>query len=299
MKDINKGVYIALITPFNEDESIDFKSLDKLINLMNKNKVDGLFVNGTTAEFPHLFFDERIELVKFIVKRFSGSIIVNVSDSSTEKVLKNINCLKEIDGISAVSTLIPYLYKISQDQILNFYRMISRNSYFPVFVYNNPAITNGNIEVDSMKEILKFENIAGIKDSSKNGPWYESIKPFIKEKIYLSGGDGEIINYLINGSKGTISTIGNIIPGTVKKIYDSFKDNSIEMSERYQEDTKEIRKISKNFTNVSGIKAMLECFGITKRYMRFPLTSVSDNEIQQIKNEIQKEGIKKIINLNL
>ncbi len=299
MKDINKGVYIALITPFNEDESIDFESLDKLINLMNKNIVDGLFVNGTTAEFPHLFFDERIELVKFIVKKFNGSIIVNVSDSSTEKVLKNINCLKEINGISAVSTLIPYLYKISQDQILNFYRMISRNSYFPVFVYNNPDITNGNIEVESMKEILKFENIAGIKDSSKNVSWYESIKPFIKEKIYLSGGDGEIINYLKNGSKGTISTIGNIIPGTVKKLYDSFKDNSTEMSERYQEDTKEIRKISKNFTNVSGIKAILECLEVTKRYMRAPLTPVSFDDINFLKKEINKKEIKKIIGSNI
>lgn len=299
MKDINKGVYIALITPFNQDESIDFESLDKLINLMNKNKVDGLFVNGTTAEFPHLFFDERVELVKFIANKFKGSIIVNVSDSSTKKVLENINCLKEIDGISAVSTLIPYLYKITQDQILNFYTMISRNSYLPVFVYNNPAITNGKIEIESMKEILKLENIAGIKDSSKDVPWYEGNKSFINEKIYLSGGDGEIFNYLKNGSNGTISTIGNIIPGTVKKLYDSFNANSLELSERYQEDTKEVRKISKNYSNVSGIKALLECFGITKRYMRSPLSSVSDKDIEDINKIVQKENIKEIINLNL
>jgi 4-hydroxy-tetrahydrodipicolinate synthase len=299
MNRLREGVYIALVTPFNEDESIDFRSLEKLLNHMNKNGVDGLFVNGTTAEFPHLNFTERIDLAKFIAKRFNGSIIVNVSDTSTDKVLKNIKCLKKINEISAVSSLIPHFYELNQSQILNFYTEIIRNSYFPVFVYNNPGITNRIIENETMKEILKFKNMIGIKDSSKDFDWYKSIRSYINGKIYLSGGDGEILNYLKNGSIGTVSTIGNVIPGTVKKLYDSYKANDFEEAEILQKHIKAIRRISKNYSNVSGIKGLLECIGFTKKYMRAPLTSISRKNINNLKEKIEKKLIQEIIDDSL
>lgn len=299
MNKLREGVYIALITPFNEDESVDFESLEKLLTYMNKNEVDGLFVNGTAGEFPHLNFTERIELAKFIAKRFSGSIIVNVSDASTDKVLRNIKCLKKINEISAVSALIPHFYKLNQSQILNFYTEIIRNSYFPVFVYNNPGITNVIIEIETMKEILKFENMVGIKDSSKDLFWYKSIRSYVSRKVYLSGGDGEILNYLKNGSNGTVSTIGNVIPGTVKKLYDSYRADDLEKAETLQNYTKAVRKISKNYSNVSGIKGLLECIGFTKKYMRAPLTSISRKNINNLKEKIEKKLIQEIIDDSL
>ena len=161
-----KGIITAMVTPLTDD-GINEAATRKLVNKLIEDGVHGLFVLGTNGEFYALSEAEKLELVRIVVDQAAGRVPVFAGSGgiSTEEVIKLTNQFAEL-GVDAVSVITPYLIKVSDEELIQHYQTIARNTELPIILYNIPANTKISISESVFKELIKLPQIIGIKDSS-------------------------------------------------------------------------------------------------------------------------------------
>ncbi|MGL5893972.1 MAG: dihydrodipicolinate synthase family protein, partial [Bacteroidales bacterium] len=140
-----KGVGVALITPFKEDDSVDYGALGRLVDLQLQNGTDYLVVLGTTAETPSLDEDEKCSITEFVIERVQGRIpiVLGVGGNNTKAVVDRLK-REEFRGVDAILSVVPYYNKPSQEGIYQHYAAISRATDLPIVLYNVPGRTGVN-----------------------------------------------------------------------------------------------------------------------------------------------------------
>ena len=282
-----KGTGVALVTPFNNDKSVDYKGLENLLNHVINGGVDFLVLMGTTGESTTLSKTERIEVVDFCKKINNGRlpIVLGIGGNNTMQVVADIQTanLENVDAILSVS---PAYNKPSQEGIYQHYKMISESSPLPIIVYNVPGRTSSNISAaTTVRLATDFKNIVGVKEASGD---MDQIMKILKNKpadfVVLSGDDGLTLPMIHMGAEGVISVIGQSYP----------KDFSDMVSFGLSEHNKLANQIHYKLYdfygplyaegNPVGVKACLEMLGICKAVVRLPLFEASNT----IKNELKK-----------
>ncbi len=216
MADINlKGMGVALITPFKEDESVDYEALARLVDYQLQNGTDYLVVLGTTAETPTLTEEEKKNIIDLVVTKVNGRIpiVLGVGGNCTRSVvekLKNDN----FDGIDAILSVVPYYNKPSQEGIYQHYKAIAEATTLPIVLYNVPGRTGVNMTAETTLRIAReFKNVIAVKEASGNITQMDDI---IKNKpasfSVISGDDGITFPLITLGAVGVISVIGNAFP---------------------------------------------------------------------------------------
>ena len=216
MADINlKGMGVALITPFKEDESVDYEALARLVDYQLQNGTDYLVVLGTTAETPTLTEEEKKDIINLVVTKVNGRIpiVLGVGGNCTRSVvekLKNDN----FDGIDAILSVVPYYNKPSQEGIYQHYKAIAEATTLPIVLYNVPGRTGVNMTAETTLRIAReFKNVIAVKEASGNITQMDDI---IKNKPanfnVISGDDGITFPLITLGAVGVISVIGNAFP---------------------------------------------------------------------------------------
>ena len=282
-----KGTGVALVTPFNNDKSVDYKGLENLLNHVINGGVDFLVLMGTTGESTTLSKTERIEVVDFCKKINNGRlpIVLGIGGNNTMQVVADIQTanLENVDAILSVS---PAYNKPSQEGIYQHYKMISESSPLPIIVYNVPGRTSSNISAATTVRLASdFKNIVGVKEASGD---MDQIMKILKNKpadfVVLSGDDGLTLPMIHMGAEGVISVIGQSYP----------KDFSDMVSFGLSEHNKLANQIHYKLYdfyrplyaegNPVGVKACLEMLGVCKAVVRLPLVEASNT----IKNELEK-----------
>ncbi len=216
MADINlKGMGVALITPFKDDESVDYDALSKLVDYQVQNGTDYLVVLGTTAETPTLTEEEKKKIISLVVTKVNGRIpiVLGVGGNCTRTIvekLKNDN----FDGIDAILSVVPYYNKPSQEGIYQHYKAIAGATKLPIVLYNVPGRTGVNMTAATTLRIAReFKNVVAVKEASGNITQMDDI---IKNKPanfnVISGDDGITFPLITLGAIGVISVIGNAFP---------------------------------------------------------------------------------------
>ncbi|MCD8194477.1 MAG: 4-hydroxy-tetrahydrodipicolinate synthase, partial [Tannerellaceae bacterium] len=171
MADINlKGVGVALITPFREDDSVDYDALGRLVDFQLQNGTDYLVVLGTTAETPTLTEEEKKKIVNLIVTRVNGQvpIVLGVGGNCTRSIVEKLKN-DSFDGIDAILSVVPYYNKPSQEGIYQHYKAIAQATKLPVVLYNVPGRTGVNMTAETTLRIAReFKNVIAIKEASGN-----------------------------------------------------------------------------------------------------------------------------------
>ena len=206
---------VALITPFNEDGSVDYDALLKLVDFQLQNGTDFLCVLGTTAETPTLTADEKKQIKKLVIERVNGRIpiLLGASSNCTQTV---IDTLKNDDmtGVDALLISVPYYNKPSQEGIYQHYKAIASATKLPIILYNVPGRTGVNMTAETTLRLANdFSNIVGIKEASGNITQMDDIiknKP--EEFDVISGDDGITFPLITLGAVGVISVLGNAFP---------------------------------------------------------------------------------------
>ncbi|MCF7915148.1 MAG: 4-hydroxy-tetrahydrodipicolinate synthase [Spirochaetaceae bacterium] len=232
-----KGVFTALVTPMNSDESINFEELRRQVDRQFNAGVHGLFCLGTNSEFYALHDDEKVDVAKTVVDQNSGRLplIANVGCVTTRDT---INLAKSVSasGVDALSVIVPYFVGLSQDQLYRHYKSVAEAVDIPVFIYNIPMRTGNNIEPETVQRLSKIENIIGIKDSSGK---IENIKRLIEitddNFSVLVGSDSLILQTLVAGGLGAVAGCANPFPELMAGIYDAWKAGDMETATRRQE----------------------------------------------------------------
>jgi 4-hydroxy-tetrahydrodipicolinate synthase len=277
-----KGVFTALITPMNSDESINMEELRRQVDRQFDAGVHGLFCLGTNSEFYALHDDERIEVAKTVVDQNSGRlpIIAGVGCVTTRDT---INLAKSIAvlGVDALSVIVPYFVGLSQDQLYRHYRAVAEAVDIPVLIYNIPMRTGNNIEPDTVLRLSKIENIIGIKDSSGK---IENVKRLIEitddDFSVLVGSDSLILQTMVAGGQGAVAGCANPFPELMAGIYDAWKAGDMETATRRQEKIAPFRSTFKLGNPNSIVKRAMVLMGQAVGPLREPANLV-DPEIDK------------------
>ncbi|MBC7753048.1 MAG: 4-hydroxy-tetrahydrodipicolinate synthase [Moraxellaceae bacterium] len=208
-----KGVFSALITPFENGE-VDYTSLEKLVDYQVSQGINGLVINGTTAESPTLTPNE-VKKIFSIVRAMVGlqfPLILGTGSNSTAKSMEDTQKAAEL-GADAALVVVPYYNKPPQRGLVQHYKAIAKNSEIPVIMYNVPGRTITSMTAETIWELSEIKNILGIKEASGDIVFDERIKSKLpNDFVFLSGDDGTYIDFLKLGGHGIISVMSNIIP---------------------------------------------------------------------------------------
>ena len=296
MERINlKGLGVALITPFNEDETIDFTALGKLIEHLIQNNIDYLVVLGTTAETPTLSTEEKKEVVSFVKQRVNGRvpIVLGVGGHCTNSV---VNQLKndDYDGIDAILSVVPYYNKPSQEGIYQHYRAVAQATDLPIILYNVPGRTGVNMTAETTLRIAReFENVVAIKEASGNIVQMDDI---IKNKpadfMVISGDDGITFPLITLGAVGVISVIGNAFPKEFGKMVRLALNGDYDSALRIHHEFTELFSLLFVDGNPAGVKAMLNAMGYICNKLRLPLVPTRITTYEKMRVVLDNLNIK-------
>ena len=282
-----KGTGVALVTPFNNDKSVDYKGLENLLNHVINGGVDFLVLMGTTGESTTLSKTERIEVVDFCKKINNGRlpIVLGIGGNNTMQVVADIQTanLENVDAILSVS---PAYNKPSQEGIYQHYKMISESSPLPIIVYNVPGRTSSNISAaTTVRLATDFKNIVGVKEASGD---MDQIMKILKNKpadfVVLSGDDGLTLPMIHMGAEGVISVIGQSHPKDFSDMVSFGLSGNKKLANQIHYKLYDFYRPLYAEGNPVGVKACLEMLGVCKAVVRLPLVEASNT----IKNELEK-----------
>jgi 4-hydroxy-tetrahydrodipicolinate synthase len=287
-----EGTGVALVTPFRKDGSIDFKSLEKLIEHVVEDGVDYLVAMGTTSEYPTLNEDEREAVISFIVDQNNRRLplVLGIGGNSTSAVIKQIQNT-DFTNIDAILSVVPYYNKPSQKGIIQHFTSIASVSPVPIILYNVPSRTGKNMEADTLLYLShNNSNIIGVKEAS--GDLMQCMKIAQKKPddfLLISGEDALTMPLIATGANGVISVTANAYPKTFSEMVRAAMNDDIAKARNLHYDLLHFSELIFEDGNPSGIKAALQIMDITQSAVRSPITTISrslygklDNEISQI-----------------
>lgn len=286
---------VALVTPFNEDGSVDYDSLVRLVEYQVQNGTDFLCVLGTTAETPTLTAEEKKRIKKVVIERVNGRvpILLGVGSNCTQTV---IDTLKNDDmtGVDAVLVAVPYYNKPSQEGLYQHYKAIAEATDLPVVLYNVPGRTGVNMTAETTLRLARdFKNIVAIKEASGNITQMDDI---IKNKPadfdVISGDDGITFPLITLGAVGVISVIGNAFPREFSRMTRLALAGDYNSALTIHHKFTELFKLLFVDGNPAGVKAMLSMMGMIKNKLRLPLVPTRITTFEQMKKILDELKIK-------
>ena len=284
-----KGLGVALVTPFNEDLSIDFDSLTKLVEYNIANGTDFLVVLGTTAETATLSKAEQAQVIKHIVKVNNKRLplVLGIGGNNTLAVKEQIEStdLSDFEGVLSVS---PYYNKPNQEGIYQHYKTLASTGK-NIIIYNVPGRTGQNIEAATTLRLAKdFPNLFMIKEASPNISQYFDILRKKPAGFSLVSGDDEFtLPVTLAGGDGVISVIGQAYPKLFSDMIKLAKESKVKEAYAIHNQLVELIRLIFAEGNPCGVKTVLAEMGIIKNHLRLPLIKASENLQDRIKAEMK------------
>ncbi len=274
------GTGVALVTPFNEDLSVDFNALKNLVNYNIDNGTNYLVINGTTGESGTITREEKEEIIKTIVSENKGRLplVLGVGGNNTQTVVDEIESLdlSDIDGVLSVA---PYYSKPTQEGFYQHFKAISLASSKPIILYNVPGRTAKNMEPATILRLANdFENVIAVKEAGNNQQQYlELLKNKPKGFLVISGDDDLALGIVLAGGAGVISVIGQGLPKEFSKMIQLGLEGK--NKEAYEIHYKLMDIVDYIFeeNNPAGIKAVLMKKGICLDEVRLPLVKATED----------------------
>jgi len=292
---INLGeVITAMVTPFDNDYNIDWKSTDKLMDYLIENGSDSLLLAGTTGESPALTDEEKIELFKFGKKKFGSKvkIIAGTGSNSTHHTIELSKKAAQA-GADALLLVTPYYNKPTQSGLVNHFEEISNSVDIPMIVYNVPSRTCCNISSKTCVRISELKNIIGVKEASGDlRQIAEIIRDTDKDSFMVySGNDGDTFAVMTLGGAGVISVASHIIGKEIKEMASLIKQGNMagaaDMHKKYLDVFYGIFMT----TSPIPIKKALNLKGINVGPLRPPLYDMEPQEEETFSRLLSKYNI--------
>lgn len=289
------GVGVAIVTPFNEDESINYDKLDQLIDYHCNNGTDSIIICGTTGESATMSEKEHMECVKFAIERTKGRLPI-IAGTGSNCTRTAIDMSKEAASYGADGLLVvtPYYNKATQEGLVGHYTAVAKEAKAPIIMYSVASRTGCNIEPATAARLIKeVDNIVGIKEASGNISQVAKIMHLTDGKADLySGNDDQIVPILSLGGKGVISVLSNVAPQETHDICAKFFEGDVKGSLELQ--LKAIPLIEQLFCEVNPIpvKKAMKLMGMDCGSLRMPLTELTPQHEESLAKAMIEFGIK-------
>lgn len=288
------GAGVAIVTPFNKDESINYDKLDELIDYHCSHGTDSIIICGTTGESATMTEEEHIECVKFTIDRAKGRIPV-IAGTGSNCTRTAIDMSKEAADYGADGLLLvtPYYNKATQAGLAAHYTAVAKEAKAPIIMYSVASRTGCNIEPATVAALVKdVDNIVGIKEASGNISQVAKIMEMTDGKVDLySGNDDQIVPILSLGGIGVISVLSNVAPQEAHDICEKFFKGDLEGSRKLQ--LRALPLIEQLFCEVNPIpvKRAMALMGIDCGPLRMPLTQISAEHEKALSKAMRDFGV--------
>lgn len=289
------GAGVAIVTPFNEDEGINYDKLDQLIDYHCNNGTDSIIICGTTGESATMSEKEHMECVKFAIERTKGRLPI-IAGTGSNCTRTAIDMSKEAASYGADGLLVvtPYYNKATQEGLVGHYTAVAKEAKAPIIMYSVASRTGCNIEPATAARLIKeVDNIVGIKEASGNISQVAKIMHLTDGKTDLySGNDDQIVPILSLGGKGVISVLSNVAPQETHDICAKFFEGDVKGSLELQ--LKAIPLIEQLFCEVNPIpvKKAMKLMGMDCGPLRMPLTELTPQHEESLAKAMTEFGIK-------
>ena len=286
-----RGLFAAIITPMDNNEEINLKSLNALVEYELSQGVEGFYVNGSSGEGLLLSLKERMAVAETVLKAVKGqkTVIIHTGTIRTADVITMAQHAKE-NGASAVSMIPPYYYSFSPEEVTDYYLDVIKQVEIPVILYNIPAFTGVVFNKQNSKKLLSNSQIIGIKHTSHNLYDMERFRDAYPEKIIFNGYDEIFLSGLAAGADAAIGTTINLFAKKFIAIRENFLAGNMLEAMRLQNI---INSCVEGFVDVgifNAVKYALSTLGIESGSCRKPFKTLTEE---------QKENVKKLLHLGL
>jgi 4-hydroxy-tetrahydrodipicolinate synthase len=290
-----KGMGVAFVTPFNEDESVDYDAIIRLVDYQIQNGIDFLVILATTAETPTLTEEEKTKIRKVIIERVQGRIpiVLGVGGNNTRAVVEQLKNDK-FEGIDAVLSVVPFYNKPSQEGLYQHFKAIAEASPLPIVLYNVPGRTGTNMKAETTLRLANdFSNIIAVKEASGDITQMDDIiknKP--KTFEVLSGDDAMTYPLITLGAVGVISVIGNAFPKEFSKMTRLALKGDYSNALLIHHQFTELFKLTFVDGNPAGVKSILSAMGLCKNKLRLPLVPTRITTFEKIREVLHALNVK-------
>lgn len=288
-----KGLFSALLTPFNEDGSINFDSLEKLVEFNLQNGIDGFYVGGSTGEGLLLSPEERMQVFECVKKANKGraTLIAHVGTICTLDAIKMAKKAEELE-YDAISAVAPYYYGFTLDAVLGYYNDIVNSTSLPMIIYNFPNSGGFSLTKEIANKLFENEKFIGIKHTSGDMFTLNQFKTLAREIVVYNGFDETLLAGLSMGADGAIGSTYNFMGKKFKKIMNCFNSGKIETAKALQNEANEIICEMIKYGVFQSEKAILTEMGIDMGQCRPPFLPISDEcraSMKKIAHKIMSE----------
>ena len=281
-----RGTGVAIVTPFDEKEQIDFPALGNIINFLIEGGVEYIVSLGTTGETPVLDKAEKKEILQFTYETVGGRIpvVAGIGGNFTKAVIQELEQLP-LDKAAAILSVSPAYNKPSQEGIYLHYRSVAESSPLPILLYNVPGRTGRNMTADTTLRLAALSNIVGIKEASG---MMDQCAVILQEKpenfLVISGDDALSLPLLAAGMDGVISVAANAYPAAFSSMVRYCLAGNFDEARIINNRLLPVYDLLFAENNPAGVKAFLHLQGLLKNQLRLPLVPLS----QPIFHNVQK-----------
>lgn len=291
---IFEGAGVALVTPFQEDGSVDFGKLKELVDYQIENGTDAIIICGTTGESSTLTHEEHLECIQKCIEYVDGRVpVVAGTGSNCTETAIYLSTEAEKYGADALLVVTPYYNKATQKGLIAHYTAIANSVKIPIIMYNVPSRTGCNIQPETAVELAKnVDNIVAIKEASGNISQVAKLMSLADGCIDLySGNDDQIVPILSLGGKGVISVTSNIIPNDTHMLVKKYLEGDVKGALELQ--LKAINLCNALFCEVNPIpvKKAVELMGLCGGHLRMPMTEMEPQNVERLKKAMTEYGI--------
>lgn len=286
------GIFPALLTPFKKDNKINERALQKLIKMNLDKGISGFYVGGSTAEAFLLTIDERKYLLDVVMGEARGkcSIISHVGSIATEQAIELAKHAENL-GADAVSSIPPFYYNFSFNEIKNYYYDIVNAVSLPMIIYNFPAFSGVALNSDNIKAFFCDKRFIGVKHTSSDFYSLERFKQMDQDILVYNGYDEMFLAGLIMGADGGIGSTYNFMAEKFVKMRALFMQGKIEEASKLQTEANNIIKVLANIGVMPGEKEILNMMGMEFGECRRPFKGVNDEEKKALREACSDNGI--------
>ncbi|MBP0978039.1 MAG: 4-hydroxy-tetrahydrodipicolinate synthase [Oscillospiraceae bacterium] len=289
------GAGVAIVTPMNEDGSINYEEFGKIIDFQIENGTDAIIVCGTTGESSTMTDEEHKECIRYCVEKTAKRVPVIAGTGSNDTAYA-IELSKEAEALGADGLLVvtPYYNKSSQRGLVAHFTAIADAVNIPIILYNIPGRTGVNIAIDTYKQLGKHKNIVAVKEASGNLSYIAKLIAECGDLLDVySGNDDQIVPIMSLGGKGVISVLSNVMPKEAHQIAQYCLDNNCAEAAKLQ--IKLLKFINNLFIEVNPIpvKEAMNMAGWKCGIGRMPLYPMADENRQILKDSMAELGLLK------
>ena len=288
------GAGVALITPMNDDGSVNYEKLRELLEFHVANKTDAIIICGTTGEASTLSDEEHLECIRFACEVINKRIpvIAGTGSNCTQSAIE-LSKEAEKSGVDGLLLVTPYYNKATQNGLKAHYKAIAKEVNVPIILYNVPSRPGTRLAPQTVVDLChEVPNIVGVKDATGDISEVAELMSLAKGTVDVySGNDDQIVPVLSLGGKGVISVLSNILPKETHDMVASYLEGDVAKSCEMQLKYFDLVKALFCEVNPIPVKKALNLMGMEVGSLRLPLTEMEDANAKRLEEEMRKAGV--------